>query len=71
MAKTVKEKIKVKESSIIQTSGLFKQFMLKFMGIIDEVSTFKLQFYEELEEIDEDPVKKPTYELLAKAAQYQ
>jgi hypothetical protein len=46
MTKIVKDKIKTNENSILQTSLIFKQFMLRFMGIIDEVSTFKIQFYE-------------------------
>lgn len=45
MTKTVKEKVKMSENSILQTSSIFKQFMMRFMGVIEEVSSFKIQFY--------------------------
>ena len=71
VTKLVNDKIKGNSGGNLRTSGQFKLFIIQFMGIIDEVSKFKMQFYEELQEIEEDPVKKPTYELLAKTAKYQ
>lgn len=41
-----------------------------FMGIVEEVAVFKIGFYEELENMQEDPAKKPTYELLANISKY-
>lgn len=40
------------------------------MATMDEVSKFKIQFYEELEEVEEDPAKNPTYEMLSKINKY-
>ena len=34
------------------------------------MAVFKIGFYEELENMQEDPVKKPTYELLANTSRY-
>ena len=70
MTKVMKDKAKPNEGSVLRTCTQFRHFLMEFMGIIDEVSTFKIQYYEELEQIEEDPVKKPTYDMLAKVAQY-
>jgi hypothetical protein len=70
MTTTINEKIKPNAGGGLRTCAHFRQFLLKFMGILAEVSAFKVQFYEKMEEDEEDPVKKPTYDLLSKAGQY-
>ena len=45
MTKLVNEKIKGKGGDNLRTCGQFRQFMIQFMGIISEVSNFKMQFF--------------------------
>ena len=51
VTRQVHDKVKSNSSSNLRTCSQFKLFIQHFMGIIDEVSQFKMQFYEELEEI--------------------
>ena len=50
VTKQVYDKVKNNSNSNLRTCSQFKLFIQNFMGII-EVSRFKMQFYEELEEI--------------------
>ena len=70
MSRVVSEKLKTPSANGLQTINQFKKFILDFMSIIEEVSTFKISFYAELKDVEEDPVKKPTYELLANVNKY-
>lgn len=70
MTKLANERVKVQSGSNLQTIAQLKQFVADFMSMIDEVSRFKIQYYSELEEVEEDPVKKPTYEILNSIGKY-
>ena len=48
MTKMSGESIKLMPGNGLRTTNQLKQFLVDFMGIIDEVSKFKMQFYEEL-----------------------
>lgn len=45
ITRQVVDKVKGNSSSNLRTCSQFKLFVQNFMGIIDEVSRFKMQFY--------------------------
>ena len=45
------DRVKTNTGNTLKTCAHFRVFLLDFMGIVEEVSRFKMGFYEELQEI--------------------
>ena len=49
MTQIITEKVKIFPGNGLRTGNQFKKFLLDFAGFIEEVSKFKMSFYDELE----------------------
>jgi len=49
MSKLITERIKISQGDSLMSIQHFKQFIIDFIKIIDEVATFKTDYYQQLE----------------------
>jgi hypothetical protein len=48
----------------------FKQHLVDFVKAIEEVASFKINFYEQLEDSELDPIRRPTDEIMYRVGRY-
>lgn len=69
-AKHLAERIKIAPNDQLDSVKHFKQHLIDFVKAIEEVASFKIDFYEQLEELELDPIRRPTDEIMYRVGKY-